>query len=152
MGHRIGYRGSTLLLLAAVDCAYGRTFIRGDESQEIANRYLYQSLPFSDPRVSQWAWALAWWITGLFCLVNAFRRDDRWGYGMAVALKVAYVLAILYGGTLGMPNASTRSIVWTFIAAWVFIEARRAEPRRDIGEVARDMESGEVDGDGDRDA
>lgn len=145
LGRRIGFRGATLLLLALVDFAYARTFIHPDPGQEIANRYLSAAMPFSDPAISRWTWALAWWITGLFCLVNAFRRNDRWGYGMAVALKVAYVLAILYGGTLGMPNASTRGVVWTFIAAWVLIESRRAEPHRDIGEVAREMEeTGEI--------
>jgi branched-subunit amino acid ABC-type transport system permease component len=138
--HRVGFRGMTLLLLAAVDFAYGRTFIQPDPGQQVVNDYLSAAIPFAGPEVSRWAWAIAWWITGLFCLVNAFRREDRWGYGMAIALKVAYIVAIVSGGLNGMPNSTVRGIVWGFITAWVVVEARRAEPHRDIGAVAREME------------
>lgn len=138
--HRIGYRGTTLLLLAAIDFAYGLTFIRTDPSQRLVNRYLEEAIPFATNQTSAGIWLVLWWTTGLFCLVNAFRRADRWGYAAAVMLKVAYVAAVVNAGVHGMPNATTRGVVWGFIAAWVMVEARRAEPHRDIGELAREME------------
>lgn len=137
---RIGYRGATLLTLVVLDLAIGRTFVAPDPAQREVNAYLAAAIPSSDPKIVAWAWAWAWWITGLFCLVNAFRREDRWGYGMAIALKVAYVVAVVNGGINGMPGSTTRALVWGCIAAWLVLEARRAEPHRDIGEMAREME------------
>lgn len=136
--HRIGYRGTTLLLLAFVDLAYGRTFIDPDPGQEQVIRYFAAVLP-------PWAWAGGWWLTGVACLVSAFIRRDLVGYGLSFALYVGYVAATLFGGAHGMPNAATRGTVWGFVALWVFVEARRPEPQRDIGEVAREMEeTGEI--------
>jgi hypothetical protein len=138
---RIGFRGIDLLLLAAVDFAYGLSFVHpSDPGQRIVNGYLAAAIPFDDVALSMWTWAFMWWLTGAFCLVNAFRREDRWGYGMAIALKVGYVTAILYGNQHGMPNGTTRAIVWIFITGWVVAAARRAEPHRDIREVARELE------------
>jgi hypothetical protein len=138
--HRVGFRGTDLLMLAAVDFAYGHTFISPDPGQQVTNGYLAAAIPFRDHEMSMWAWAFMWWITGAFCLINAFRREDQWGYGMAIALKVAFVTAILYGSAHGMPGASTRAIVWVFVTGWVVAAARRAEPRRDIVVVARELE------------
>lgn len=143
--HRIGFRGTTLLLLAVIDFAYGRTFVDPDPGQAIANRYLAEAIPFAAQEVSMWAWACAWWATGLTCLVCAFVRRDWLGYGAAIALKVAFVIATMFGAAHGMPNSTTRIAVWSVIAAWAFVEARRPEPQRDIGEVAREMEeTGEI--------
>jgi hypothetical protein len=143
--HRVGYRGFILLTLAVVDFAYGRTFVWTDDpGARITNSYLVNAIPIADHVAGQWLWLTAWWGTGLFCLVNAFRRNDHWGYGMAVALKILYVGAIVLAGERGMPNATTRLIVWTWIAVMVFVEARRGEPGRDIGAVARDLDTGGI--------
>lgn len=145
LGNRIGFRGATLLLLAVVDFAYGRTFIAPDPGQVSVNRYLAQSIPWADPGTAMWVWACLWWAVGAACLVGAFLHFDWWAYGAAVSLKGAYIAAIIIGGTKGMPNSTARSIVWGGIACWVLIEAFRAEPHRDIREVVRDMdESGEI--------
>lgn len=145
MAHRVGFRGTTLLLLAAVDFAYGRTFIDPDPSSAAVRSYFTDLIPFATQAVSVWVWACAWWVTGLVCLVTAFLHRDWLGYGMSFALYVAYVATILFAGAQGLPSATTRGIVWSFVAAWVFVEARRPEPQRDIGEVAREMEeTGEI--------
>jgi hypothetical protein len=143
---RIGRRGYFLLTLAAVDAAYGQTFVwPKDPNQRAVNQYLINLVPFLEDGAAAWAWALAWWITGAFCLVNAFRREDRWGYGMAVGLKIIYVGACLVAASEGMPNGTTRAIVWIFIASAVFLISTWPEAHRDIRTVAREMEeSGEI--------
>jgi len=141
LAHRVGFRGYFLLMLAVVDFAYGMTFLRPDEAgQAITNRYLAEALPVDNLTAAAWIWACAWWVTGLICLVNAFRREDFWGYAAALALKVAYLTAVGYGALHGMPNATTRLIVWGFIAGLVVAEARRPEPTRDIFTVSRELD------------
>lgn len=146
LARRVGRRGYFLLTLALVDFAYGQTFVwPADPGQRITNGYLIRLVPFVNAEAAPWFWALAWWITGLFCLVNAFRRADRWGYGMAVGLKIVYIGACLVAATEGMPNGTTRAIVWIFIASAVFLISTWPEAHRDIRTVAREMEeSGEI--------
>lgn len=144
--HRIGRRGYFLLTLAAVDFAFGYRFIVPDSvGQAMQNRWLAEIVPVHDHEVSLWIWALSWWMTGCFCLVNAFRRQDAWGYGMAFSLKVAFVAANWLAGSQGMPGSTTRVLVWSFIASAVLVIAKWPEPRYSFPEVAQELENtGEI--------
>jgi hypothetical protein len=145
LARRVGYRGAFLLMLALVDFSYGRTFLwTEDPGARASNDYLVEVVPVADQDAARWLWALAWWITGMFCLVNAFRRNDRWGFGMAAALKVVYVGAIVIAGGHGMPNATIRGVVWGFFLCLVLLESRRPEPGRDIAVIAEELDTGEV--------
>jgi hypothetical protein len=141
LARRIGRRGYFLLTLALVDFAYGRTFVwPADPGARVVNGYLTELVPFAADGAAAWVWMMAWWVVGAFCLVNAFRREDRWGYGMAVGIKIIYVGALTVAASEGMPNGTTRALVWMFIASAVFLISTWPEARRDIQDVAAEME------------
>lgn len=144
--HQVGRRGYFLLTLAVVDFAYGWMIVFPDTpAQRAQNVWLAEVIPGLDTGPSLWVWAIGWWVTGAFCLVNAFRKDDRLGYGVAFSLKVAWTAANAVAGFGGMPGSATRCLVWGFFASCVLVIAKWPEPRNSLPEIVREIEqSGEI--------
>lgn len=144
--HRVGRRGYFLFMLGVVDVSYGyRMVFPESQAQSISNRYLAEVLWLHSERASLWVWAGLWWATALACFVNAFRRVDLTGFGMAFALKVIWLAANLIAGFHGMPGAYSRCVVWGFIASAVLVVAKWPEPRNSLPEVVAELEStGEI--------
>jgi hypothetical protein len=147
--HRVGFRGYFLLTLGVVDIAMGLSFIRpGSPGIAVSNSYLAAAIPFHDLALSNWTWAFAWWLVAAFCFVNAFKVGrDHWGFGMAVAIKVAYVVASIYAVQHGQPDGWRRVIVWSFITSSVWVMSRWPEPARTLAELNREIEeTGDIPG------
>lgn len=144
---RIGRRGYFLLTLCAVDILVGWNFLYPDsESRALQNARMAEIIPLDSSSASQAVWAVLWWITAGFCLVNAFRREDRWGFGAAVALKVlwsaTYVFsAIEYSQSTGYVGAA----IWVWIATLVLAVSTWPEDRPTLREL---MISTDPDSDG----
>jgi hypothetical protein len=140
--HQVGRRGYFLLTLAVIDVYYGYSFIHPD-SPAIAsqNSYMLDVIPLTSHAQALWVWAAGWWMTAAFCLVSAFRTNDRLGYGMAFSLKIAWISANALAGFDGMPGAFTRCVVWSFIASSVLVIAKWPEPRHSLPEVIAEISS-----------
>jgi hypothetical protein len=144
--HQVGRRGYFLLTLAVIDAYYGWVFVSPETpSMAMQNRFLADVIPFATPAVALWVWAIGWWTTGAVCLVTAFRVDDRFGYGAAFSLKIAWIAANALAGFEGMPGAWTRVIVWSFVASSVLVIAKWPEPRHSLPEIIEEIQnSGEM--------
>lgn len=140
--HRVGFRGYFLLTLAAVDIFNGLAFVApaGSVSAE-TNRYLAAAIPFDDVNLSNWTWAFAWWLVAAFCIVNAFKKgSDHWGFGPAIAIKVAYVVTFVYAAQHGLADGWRRVVIWSFVASSVWVMSRWPEPPRPIAVIAKEMD------------
>jgi hypothetical protein len=141
LAHRVGRRGYFLILLCVVDAIYGWRMVQPESpGQADQNRYLADVLWIDNREVSLWIWASIWWLAGAVCLFNAFRRQDRWGFGFAFGLKVIWVVGNALAGLNGMPGAYTRCVVWAFIASVVLMIANWSEPRYSLHEALTELE------------
>jgi hypothetical protein len=140
--HRIGFRGYFLLTLALVDVFAGLAFVRpASVASAETNNYLAKAIPFNDVNLANWTWAFAWWLVAAFCIVNAFKTErDHWGFGMAVAIKVAYVVTLVYATQHGMPDGWRRVVIWSFVASSVWVMSRWPEPARPLAVLIQEIE------------
>lgn len=143
---RVGNRGQFLLLMGLLDVFIGYDFLHpSNAATALNNSYIARAIPIESYEASVWVWAFGWWMVAAFCIVNAFKHDDHWGFGMAISIKVAYVVAALFAVQAGLPNASRLIVIWSVIAAIVWRIARWPEPSRPIEELAAEIEAtGEV--------
>lgn len=120
----MGRRGAVLIVLGLVDFVYGWVrLIHPGPGSPAPPDSLAQLLPFLPPTEAVVAWGLAWWVTGVFCVVNAFRLSDRWGFGMAMGIKVTWSAANLVAWIEGVPNSAAATTVWVLAAWMVFVIA-----------------------------
>lgn len=154
--HHVGRRGAALLILGIFDFVYGWTkMIHPDpisaNSQQM--QLLAELVPLDGPRTSMVVWGMAWWITGAFCVFNAFRTNDRWGYGMAMGVKISWIGGNAWAWTQGLVGGGSIVATWTFTFALVCLLAYWPEPVVDLERLALDHEPDravvvEVDQDG----
>ncbi len=137
----MGRRGYFLLTLALVCATYGWAFVdSSDPVRKAQNAYLAQVIPIDSVTTSWWVWAVLWWVTGLVCLVDAFRTDDHLAYGLVASLMAAWAVTNGWAALEGMPNGVTRAIVWAFIASAVLVISTWPEQLK----LLQELSAGEV--------
>jgi hypothetical protein len=121
---QVGFRGATLLWFATVDFAYGFSLAVPAERalQSPTIRWVGSLIPLE-------LWA-AWWLaTGVLCVVFAFRRHDRIGFGFEAALKGVTGMVMAAGWALGIvPRGWVSAAIWLVMAGWVTLVANWPEP------------------------
>jgi hypothetical protein len=144
--HRIGFRGFFLASLAILYVFQGLNFIfPGGTAQAAANVYLADAVPFPEYETSIWTWAFAWWLAAAFCIVNAVRTRDYWGFLAALVIQVAYVVTLIYGTLHGMPDGPRLLVIWAWITVAVWLMSRLPEPPWNLIELNDEIgRSGEI--------
>jgi hypothetical protein len=113
--HRVGRRGSALLFLALVDLAYSWGLYVPLHPLSPVNMYL-------DGIGTLWFWGTLWGITGIICIIAAFRRQDRFGFAAASLLKVFWALMNFAAAIFGhVPRAGVSAAIWLCLSGWIYI-------------------------------
>lgn len=132
---RVGHRGGALLVFGAFDFVYGWTRLINPDPLTRASEQLQvisHLFPFLTPDSTLTTWGWMWWLAGAFCIVNAFRIDDRWGYGMAIGIKISWLGANAYVWSQGVAGGGSATATWLFVLALCSLLAFRAEPITEV--------------------
>lgn len=114
---RLGRRGAALLFFAGLDLIYAFSLISPDEATR--RTPLFRWFISIGPL---WLWASLWAVTGLLCLVYAFRRKDTVGFTAAITTKVLWGLACSFGWLIGgVERGYVSAAVWLAAAALVWV-------------------------------
>jgi hypothetical protein len=141
----IGWRGFFLLAIGIFDLVWGWTrLIHPDpviaSSQQL--QLIGQLFSFIDGPKTILTWGYLWWLTGVICIIHAFRRDDMWGYGAAMGIKVSWIGANWFAWKHGLVGGGGTVAIWTFILIVVTGLAWRPETVRTDALV--DSQTGEI--------
>lgn len=121
---RLGYRGAILLCFALVDFVYSWFLINPTPEQRHTSDFVWRSTVMPAA-----AWGAIWVVAGLTLLATAFMRQDRIGYAVAIALKVAWAFVAVVGGINGHVQGAGRTVaIWGVFALIAIIESGRPEP------------------------
>lgn len=140
--HRIGFRGALLLVLGFFDLWYAATKMIWPDpvaANSQQNQLLAQVFPLDNMRTSMIAWGYLWVLAGLVLIVNAFRRDDRWGYATAIGIKLSWVGGNIYAWVHGLVGGGSTVGLWCVITGMIVIESLRPEPSPEVEAFLRDM-------------
>lgn len=121
---RLGYRGAFLLFLAVIDLIYGWFLINPTPESTHTTQFVWRShiMPTQ-------AWGAVWVTVGVALLVSAFMRQDRIGYALAIALKIAWAFVAAAAGLSGHVQGSWTTVaIWGGFAALTVLESGRPEP------------------------
>jgi hypothetical protein len=133
IARRIGRRGSYLLFLALLDVLFGWSLYT---EPGILTKVYNLVLPVE-------AWGVIWFLVGIACLIQAFARQDRIAFTLAVALKIAWASVTLYSWlTLPtVPREWVSAIIWYAFAGITGIVSYWPEYRPfDLGDAHGDNE------------
>lgn len=123
---RLGYRGNFLLALACLDVFYGLSFIDPDHQTLSTPAFIWR-----DRIMPSTAWGAIWISAGLILLVNAFLKQDRIGYGLAIAIKVGWAFISGVSWLTGdVHNGWVSMVIWGVFAWATTSESMRGEPIR----------------------
>lgn len=124
--HQIGRRGATLLLFSLVDLTLSYSMFSITPAVAKAS---YQGHQLMFPLQ---AWGYMWLLAALVLAINAFRRDDRLGFAVAMGVKVVWASGFFISYIIfGIPRAVIGACLWTFFAAWLFLIAGWPEAAKD---------------------
>jgi hypothetical protein len=121
---RLGRRGTALLFLCFIDLifAYGYLWPGPRDTWSPSMEFVATVAPLP-------VWALLWGAVGLVCLQQAFRDNDKVGFGCAVMIKVLWALLHLLGTLVGdLDRGHLYIAVWMAGAGWVWIISTWPEP------------------------
>lgn len=121
---RVGRRGAFLLFLAMLDLvyAYSLLFPAAEAARSASLRFVAGVAPL-------WVWALAWFIPGVLCAVQAFRRSDRAAFAAAMCIKVLWGGLFVAGSITGqIDRAYVGAVVWLAFALVVGLISTWPEP------------------------
>lgn len=136
LARQVGFRGYVLFTLALVCGFYGWSLIDPqDAARSAQSAYIAHAVPIDGVHTTMVIWAIAWWVTCAFCAVNAFRTEDRWGYGAVTSLMFAWAVTNLLAACDGMPNGWSRAVVWGWVASMVFAISFWPEPRLTLSQL-----------------
>jgi hypothetical protein len=121
---RLGFRGIFLLGLACLDLFYGLSFIAPDAATRETAAFEWR-----DRIMPTQAWGAIWIGAGLILVLNAFLRQDRFGYGLAIAIKLGWAFLCGVSWLTGdVHNGWVAMVIWG-VFGWVTIsESLRGEP------------------------
>lgn len=73
-------------------------------------------------------WAAMWAFGAVICLACAFRDKDRWGFTVAMLIKVMWGALYVHGALAGVERAYLGAVIWLCLAGWVAVIASWPEP------------------------
>lgn len=114
---RVGRRGTTLLFLALLDVVFAGSLFhpQAEAARSASTRFLADLAPL-------WAWGGLWLAVAALCTVGAFRRNDRWAFTAAMALKVLWGGVYIFGWAIaGLDRGWLGGVVWWAFAAFVYV-------------------------------
>ncbi|WP_435233377.1 hypothetical protein [Micromonospora aurantiaca (nom. illeg.)] len=125
--HRVGRRGTALLVFAALDLAMAARLATAHPD---ASRF-YEWLWILTPLAALWAGV------AVVCAVGAFRKPDRLAFAAAIGIKVLWCSLYVCGWLLGqVPDGWVSAAVWGGFAAVVGLVAGWPEPVNGEGRPA----------------
>ena len=111
-----------LLFLAGLDVVVAWSLFQPAYPVPAATRYAHDLAPL-------WVWGTAWAVAAAACATAAFRRDDRWGFFAAEAIKVLWASVLLGGAITGeIPRGLVAAAVWVAFAGIVWLISGWPEP------------------------
>lgn len=140
MSHRVGRRGSVLLLLGSIYALYGVALTTAGASQPEGLALITGDV------VSITAWGYVWLIVGLIAIVHAFRRgpgQDGPGFIALVLTPTVWVAANFWAWVLflvglgGFERGWISAAIWTAVAGLVVICAGWPEANGPMGGARR---------------
>jgi hypothetical protein len=144
--HSVGHRGAALLGFGIFDLVYGWTkMIHPDpiSAQSQQMRLLGDLFPWWPSHITIMGWGYLWWVVGAMCIANAFRRDDRWGYGAAIGIKVSWIVANVWAWSQGLIGGGATVATWGFVLYVTMILAIRPEADPQLDQWL-DQHTGEI--------
>lgn len=123
---RPGRRGTILLILSAIDFAYGLSLVNPSE-ESLATT----SARWREHYAPTGVWGLAWITVGAILLAWAFRRRDAVGYTAAIIWKVVWGLTTLASWLFGgVDRGWVATFIWFTFALMVWVISGWPEPAR----------------------
>lgn len=120
---RIGHRGAVLMCLGILDIIYGCSIITVGGATGLAKQ-ISLWLPYP------W-WGFVWVGVGIFLIIGAFHRHDRWHFGVATAIKFVWAgFWILAWHFDGYQRGWVSSLIWISFAVLVMVVSSWPEARR----------------------
>jgi hypothetical protein len=133
---RLGYRGTFLIGLAALDVFYGVSFMNPDSTTKLTPAYVWRDHIMPSP-----VYGLIWIVAGIIIGINAFMRQDRIGYGLAIAIKMGWAFLALISWISGnVHNGWVSVVIWGVFGYVTISESTRGEPLRTHEVTFIDME------------
>ncbi len=109
---RVGRRGTFLIFISVLDAVYAISLF--NPAPEVARS---TSVRWVESIAPLWAWGLLWAVIGVICLIHAFKRQDRIGFGAAVLLKVLWGMIYLLGWLFaGLNRGYLSTVIWLSLA------------------------------------
>jgi hypothetical protein len=118
---QVGRRGFFMLTLGWVDIVYGYQLWSPPNPTEPRWQYVSETVPFADVHAALEVWAVIWWLVAVACIVSAFRKDDRWGYGAAAGVKVAWTVTWVIAACRGLDEGWRTASVWFMVMIAVLV-------------------------------
>lgn len=129
----IGWRGFFLLVIGLFDFVFGWTRLLHPDADIAASqqlRLIGELFPWLSHEATLLTWGYLWWITGVICVIHAFRRDDMWGYGSAMGIKMSWIGANAWAWYHGLVGGAGTVSTWVFMLILVTGLALRPESVR----------------------
>lgn len=124
--HRIGRRGSALLVFAFVDLIIGWSLIDPTGQAQARALASYRGMMAVCPLP---VWGGLWILVGLVCAVSAFARRDAAGYFAAIGIKVVWAGCFAASWLIWeAPRGWLGAVTWCAFAALVYLIAGWPEP------------------------
>jgi PAS domain S-box-containing protein len=121
---RVGRRGYALLFFCLVDVIYGWTMAWPTAQTRAVGQYAY-----ADSLLPLRLWGVIWLVVAAVCLVQAFMRQDRVAFAMAIFIKLAWAAIGLAGWLSGdVPRGHLAAVVWAGFAGLVAVMSSWPEP------------------------
>ncbi|SCF42631.1 hypothetical protein GA0070563_112106 [Micromonospora carbonacea] len=128
--HKVGRRGTALLVFAALDVAYGLRLASASPDAQPFYAWLHGILPL-------WPWAVLWIAIAVVCALGSVRNCDRVAFTAAIGIKVLWFSLYLSGWVLGdVPDGWVSAVVWGSFAMCVWLIAGWPEPVTSKGQPA----------------
>lgn len=109
---RLGRRGCFLVFLSLLDVIYATSLYSPPAEARRST-----ALAFIAGLAPLWLWALAWFIPGVLCAIQAFMRSDKVAFAAAIAIKVLWgSVYVLAGGIGHVQRAYVGATVWLAFA------------------------------------
>jgi hypothetical protein len=139
---RVGLRGTFLLLVAGFDLVYGWTrMIHPDPTFRAGRQYqlLSQIFPLDSTEASMTVWGMLWWFVAVIAGVSAFKKNDRWGFGAAIGIKVSWLFGNVYAWANGLDGGGGLVAVWVFVLAATILFSCISEASPAMDKLADDV-------------